>query len=369
MCAAKVPGMTESNPLTALLELFLPQWFFDPKYGTPLWVWIGLPILILAISVIVKFLGTFSLWLLERTGRVQKQWIVEAIREGRSPIQFGLGAVMFRAMKTLLPMSADLQVFLGYTEAAVMIFSVIWFLLNLTVAIAEKLRTFLDRSGRSHAKAVIPLARKVANSAIVLIGVMFFLQNMNVNVGAMLAGLGIGGLALALAGQKTVENLFGGIALVMDQPARVGDPCNYEGGTGVVEDVGLRSTRIRTPDRSVVTIPNSKLAEMKIESFAFRDQILLKSLVRLKYETTPEQMKLVLKGIRGLLAAHQDIAEGARATFNTFADTSLDIEIFGYIKSSDYNVFLAVREKVLLDVMDVVVSSGTAFSSPSRLSA
>jgi MscS family membrane protein len=163
-----------------------------------------------------------------------------------------------------------------------------------------------------------------------------------------------------------VENLFGGIALVMDQPARVGDPCNFEGGTGVVEDVGLRSTRIRTPDRSVVTIPNSKLAEMKIESFAFRDQILLKSLVRLKYETTPEQMRSVLEGIRGILSSHPDIAEGARATFNTFSDTSLDIEIFGYVKSSNYNVFLATREKVFLDIMDVVAASGTGFSSPAR---
>jgi MscS family membrane protein len=358
--------MTESNPLTAFLEQFLPHWFFSAKYGTPLWVWIALPVLILAISVIVRFLGSLSLWLLGRTGRVQKQWLVEAIREGRSPLQVALGALFFRAAKTMLPMAADLQVFLGYAEAAVIIFAVIWFLLNLTVAIAERLRTYLDRSGRSHAKAVIPLARKVANTAIVIIGVMFFLQNMNVNVGAMLAGLGIGGLALALAGQKTVENLFGGIALVMDQPARVGDPCNYEGGTGVVEDVGLRSTRIRTPDRSVVTIPNSKLAEMKIESFAFRDQILLKTLVRLKYETTPEQMKSVLEGIRGILSSHPDIAQGARATFNSFAETSLDIEIFGYIKSSDYSIFLAVRERVFLDIMDVVAASGSGFSSPTR---
>ncbi|GAA5115436.1 mechanosensitive ion channel family protein [Luteolibacter yonseiensis] len=358
--------MTESNPLTAFLEQFLPEWFFASKYGTPLWVWMSLPLLILTISVIVKLVGAVSLLLLRRTGRMQKQWLVESICEGRSPLQVALGVVIFRGAKTLLPMSAHLQVFLGYAEAAIIIFSAIWFLLNLTVAIAERLRVFLDRSGRSHAKAVIPLARKVANTAIVIIGIMFFLQNMNVNVGAMLAGLGIGGLALALAGQKTVENLFGGIALVMDQPARVGDPCNYEGGTGVVEDVGLRSTRIRTPDRSVVTIPNSKLAEMKIESFAFRDQILLKSLVRLRYETTPEQMKSVLEGIRGLLSAHPDIAENARATFNSFSDTSLDIEIFGYVKSSDYNVFLAVREKVFLDIMDVVVTSGTAFSSPAR---
>lgn len=358
--------MTDGNPLTAFLEQFLPGWFFSPTYGTPLWVWIALPVLILAISIIVKLAGTLAVWLLRRTGRVQKQWLVVAIREGQRPLQVALGAMIFRATKTLLPMAVDLKVTLGYAETAVMIFSVIWFLLNLTVAIAERLRVFLDLSGRSHAKAVIPLARKVANSAIVIIGVMFFLQNMNVNVGAMLAGLGIGGLALALAGQKTVENLFGGIALVMDQPVRVGDPCNYEGGTGVVEDVGLRSTRIRTPDRSVVTIPNSKLAEMKIESFAFRDQILLKSLVRLKYETTPEQMKSVLEGIRRLLSTHPDMVEGARATFNTFADSSLDIEIFGYVKSSNYNVFLAVREKLFLDIMDLVAASGTAFSSPSR---
>ncbi|RYD45730.1 MAG: mechanosensitive ion channel family protein, partial [Verrucomicrobiaceae bacterium] len=240
-----------------------------------------------------------------------------------------------------------------------------WMFLRLARLVCDQLAVSLDKAGKPHAKAVIPLLRKILLCMVFLMGFIFLLQNLNVNVGAMLAGLGIGGLALALAGQKTVENLFGGVSLVMDQPARVGDVCNFGGSSGTIEDVGLRSTRVRTADRTIVTIPNSKLAEMQIENISARDRILLKAIIGLDYETTPAEFRAVLKAARELLEKHPDIAPKSRVRFVAFTQTSLDVEIFGYVVTGDFNHFLEVREEIYLGLMDIVNELGGGFASPS----
>ncbi|MDB6080722.1 MAG: MscS mechanosensitive ion channel [Akkermansiaceae bacterium] len=212
---------------------------------------------------------------------------------------------------------------------------------------------------------MIPLLRKVAKSAIVLVGLMFLLQNLHVDVAAMLAGLGIGGLALALAGKNTVENLFGGVSLVMDQPARVGDTCKFGDSSGTIEDIGLRSTRIRTAERTIVTIPNSKLAEMQIENLAARDRILMKAVLSLRSETTPDQMRGVLRSIKELLDGRGDIVKNGRIRMVAITQTSLDLELFAYVATRDFNEFLRVREEVFLHIMEVIAENGTGFAAPS----
>lgn len=225
--------------------------------------------------------------------------------------------------------------------------------------------TKLDRTGRSHAKAAIPLMRKVAKGAIIIFGIVFLLQNLGINVGAILAGLGIGGLALALAGKQTVEDLFAGVTLVVDQPARVGDFCKFGASAGIIEDIGIRSTRIRTIDRTLLTIPNAKLCELPIENVTVRDRILLKAVLALRYETTPAQMRAILESMRALLEERSDIAPGSRVRFIEFTESALNLEVFAYVVTRDMNEFLKVREEIYLRIMDVVSESGSGFASPS----
>jgi MscS family membrane protein len=165
---------------------------------------------------------------------------------------------------------------------------------------------------------------------------------------------------------ETIENLFGGI-IISDKPINVGDFCRAGEFLGTVEDIGLRSTRIRTLDRTVVAIPNGQLATMSLENFSMRDRIWLHHTVGLRYETTADQLRYVLAEIRRLLYAHPKVeSESARTRFIRFAGSSLDVEIFAYVLTTDPRVFLAVQEDLLLRIMDIIEASGTSMAFPSQ---
>jgi MscS family membrane protein len=193
------------------------------------------------------------------------------------------------------------------------------------------------------------------------------LDSFGFDVTALLAGLGIGGLAVALALQKTLENLFGGATLIADRPVQVGDFCRFGDKVGTVEEIGLRSTRVRTLDRTVVTIPNADFSTMQLENFARRDRIWYHPTLGLRYETTPEQLRYVLVEIRKLFYSHPRVdPEPARVRFTGFGAYSLDLEVFAYVRVTDYGEYLEVAEDLNLRIMDVVTQAGTGFAFPSQ---
>jgi MscS family membrane protein len=179
--------------------------------------------------------------------------------------------------------------------------------------------------------------------------------------------LGVGGLAIALAAQPTVENLIGGLSLFADKSVRVGDFCRCGTDEGTVESIGIRSTWIRGNDRTLTTIPNAALSKMSVVNFGRRDQTLIQSVIGVRYETSPEQLRYLLAKIRELLMGHPRItSDSARARFMGFGASSLDIEVFAYVKTRDRSEFLGIREDVLLRIMDLVKESGTGFAFPSQ---
>jgi MscS family membrane protein len=183
----------------------------------------------------------------------------------------------------------------------------------------------------------------------------------------IIAGLGVGGLAIALAAQPTIENLIGGMNLFADKPVRVGDVCRYGDALGTVEAIGIRSTRIRGVDRTLTTIPNAVLAKMPIVNLTRRDRMLIQAVIGLRYETTPEQLRYVLVRIRELLLGHPPVhPDPARVRFVGFGSSSLDVEVFAYVMTSEWAEFLGVREDILLRIMDIVEQAGTAIAFPSQ---
>jgi MscS family membrane protein len=187
-------------------------------------------------------------------------------------------------------------------------------------------------------------------------------------MGKQLIGvLGVSVATPALAAQKSLENLFGGIMLIMDQPVHVGDFCRFGDQVGTVEDIGVRSTRIRTLERTLVTIPNAEFASLQIENFARRDRIFLSVRIGVRYETTPDQLRHLLIELKKMLLAHPKVdPDPARVRFANLGAYSLDLDIFAYVRTTDYNEFLAVREDLFLRMMDVVSASGTGFAFPSQ---
>jgi MscS family membrane protein len=189
-----------------------------------------------------------------------------------------------------------------------------------------------------------------------------------VPVAPLIASLGVGGLAIALAVRPTLENILGGFTLFADKPVRVGDFCLYGDKLGTVEEIGLRSTRIRSLERTVVTVPNAEFSQMQLENFTRRDQMLFRTTLALRYETTPEQLRYVLAKLRELLIAHPMVSpDPARVRFAGFGTYSLDIEIFAYVQSADYNAYMGVLEDLNLRIMDLVEEAGTGFAFPSQI--
>jgi MscS family membrane protein len=184
---------------------------------------------------------------------------------------------------------------------------------------------------------------------------------------SVIAGLGIGGLAVALAIRPTLENLIGGIILYVDQPARVGDFCTFGDKTGTIESIGVRSTKLRGLDRTVTSVPNAALADMQLVNFAKCDRMLIQATIGLRYETEPDQLRYVLARIREMLHAHPRIdSETIRVRFFEYGASSLDIQIRIYALTRDWNEFFAIREDVLLRINDIVREAGTGFAFPSQ---
>jgi MscS family membrane protein len=200
-----------------------------------------------------------------------------------------------------------------------------------------------------------------------LLAFVAILDGFGFSVTALIAGLGVGGIAVALAAQKTIENLFGGISLYGDRPVRVGDFCSFGDKIGTVEEIGIRSTRVRTLDRTLITIPNAEFSNLQLENYAKRDRMRLFAMIGVRYETTPEQLRYILVEIRKLLYAHERVTpDPARIRFVGFGAYSLDLEIFAYVDTSDWNEFLGVREDIYLRIMDIIEASGTGFAFPSQ---
>jgi MscS family membrane protein len=196
---------------------------------------------------------------------------------------------------------------------------------------------------------------------------LVILNSIGFNVGAALAGLGIGGLALGLGAQKTLENFFGGVSVLSDQAFSVGDTCKIGEYVGTVEDIGLRSTRIRTADRTVASIPNGYVAAANLENYTLRDKILFKQVIGLRYETSVDQLRYLLAEIRKLLYRHVCVeSPTARVRLVRFGLNSIDLEVFAYVLSTEYVEFLGIQEDLLLRILALVEGAGSGLAFPSQ---
>src|SRR5262245_26496311 len=239
-----------------------------------------------------------------------------------------------------------------------------WRLVSVTFAHA---RQFALRHGRADTRSLMLLGERVVKVLVVMIAVFSLLALAGLDPTTALAGVGIAGVAVALGAQKTIENLLGAIFLLTDRALAVGDYCRVADREGWIEDITLRSVRLRTPQQTLVSIPAGLLAQGSIENFTTRGKIPAQTILRLRYGTTAEQLQAVLTGIQRVLTEHPKVEnESARATLVEFGPQAVELELFAYITTSDMSTFLKVREHLLLRVAAVVESSGSAFAAPTE---
>jgi len=247
------------------------------------------------------------------------------------------------------------------------ILACVWLLIHGDAWCERHILGRLRPSASSGYASVLRLTRRVIDGLVLFAGLLFALHHFGINPTAALAGLGVGGIAVALAAQKTLENVVGGISLILDQAVRVGDTLKLSETVGTVEDVGLRSTRIRTLDRTLVSIPNGQIANMSLETLSARDRFWFHPLVSLRRETTAAQVRTIVAGIRNLLSdqSHVD-STSVRVRLLRFGAFSLDVDISSYIYARDWDHFLEIQEELLLRVMQIVQEAGAEIALPSQ---
>ena len=195
---------------------------------------------------------------------------------------------------------------------------------------------------------------------LLILAILIWLESLGFNAGAILAGMGIGGIAIALASKQSIENLIGTMTLYSAAPIKVGHLCNFGNMRGTVEEIGLRCTRIRTVDRSVIHVPNAKLAEMEIENISEREKIRFKTDIRLDYSTTAEQLKAITADIKTLLENHELVDESPlRVTFKGFGQFGLEINIFAYLGTTSLPKYQFAAEELQFGIMDIVAQHGS----------
>jgi len=242
-----------------------------------------------------------------------------------------------------------------------------WFALRLIDAVSRVITARMERRERRQAVSVVLLLRRAAKVVLLAVAFVAILDTLGLDVTTGIAALGIGGIALALGAQKTIENLVGSVSVIADRPIQVGDFCRVGDVLGTVEDIGMRSTRLRTNERTIVTIPNADFSSRQIENYSTRDRFLFNPTIGVEYGISAAKLREGVEVIERVLMEHEKVnSDGARARFKNFGPSSLDIEVFSYILESDFAASLVVRQELLLTIFERLEQAGLSIAFPTQ---
>ena len=349
------------------VETILPEFLVKSQLLTiPLFEWlavfVGMPFLYMVTGLLNRLIsvavGAFRRRLF-RTADIKNRRVLPP------PIRLLLLALSIYWLVSRVGLPLLARQFWFTTILVIVIVACTWLLMLVTKGVEHYLVSL--RPSLSGSAAVLRLIRRVTNGLLLLAALLFTLHHFGIDPTAALAGLGVGGIAVALAAQKTLENVIAGVSLIADQAVRVGDTLKLGDIVGTVEDVGLRSTRIRTLDRTLVSVPNGQIANMSLETLSARDEFWFHPIMGLRYETTPVQLRSVITDIRKLLTEHSSIVSSSvRVRFLRLSAFALEVEICAYVIARDWDSFISIQEELLFNVLNIVKETGTGIAYPSQ---
>jgi MscS family membrane protein len=332
------------------------------------WQWLALPVLLFIAWVAGVLLTRLTRAVLRRiTSRTATSWDDALLERIAGPLTLIWAmAVAYLALPSLRLQPDVLALLHRWFQAGLLV--VFFWTLARSVDVAREMlghSTWMRNRPTRH--SLLQLGARIGKVCLFCVAVVTLLSELGYPVASLVAGLGIGGLAVALAAQKTLENLFGAVAIGADQPFREGDFVRAGDVLGTVEAIGLRSTRFRTLERTLITIPNGKLAEMRLESFSARDRLRFFCVLRLVYGTSSAQLQAVLEGCERVLRAQPKLwPEGVSLRLAELAESSLNVEVSAMFQTSDADEFAILREKILMEFINAVNQAGSAFAFPTR---
>ncbi len=364
---SRIDGWYLALPDRWFMERLPPVLLGVGPFGLMWWQWLALPVFALLSALAGRVLGWLSRKVLMRIAtHTTAEWDNALVLRSRGPLALMWTiAVAYVALPrlALLPPAQELAHALLKSGVVVALF---WSVLR-SIDLASDIISTNAAVQSPTARSVLPVAARFAKVAVIAMLVIAVLSNFGLPVASLLAGLGVGGIALALAAQKTVENLFGAVSLGVDRVFRIGDFVKVGDILGNVESIGLRSTRIRTLDRTLITLPNGGLADSKVESMAARDRIRLYAVLSFEYGTTEASMRQVLSEIADHL--HKDVRvfpDSVLVKLKELAAYSLNVEVAAALMTQDFAVFQAWRQETLLTIMGIVERAGVRFAFPTQ---
>ncbi len=338
--------------------------------GVPLWQWLvlalGVLLSILVAAAVRKLAAPVLRRMFRSIAEEQDEYLLDRLT---GPLRGLLALLVLEGTISVLRLPFFARQFWYYGGGAVAIILSGWLFVRVVHVSGRLFGRRLEKRGGADATAVIRLCERTLTVITLGVVVVKLLQlvNMVKDVSTLVAGLGVGGIAIAFAAQKTLENLFGGVSIIFDRTIRVGDTCRIGTQTGTVEDIGLRSTSLRTDANTVLTVPNGQLSAMNVENFGMRRKIYFYHVVGIRCETTAEQVRKVLDALRKLLTEEVMVEPAtSRVRLIRLGASSLDLEIVAYIVTTDGGKFLEVQEGLLLRIMDTIEACGTATAFPSQ---
>lgn len=339
-----------------------PAWPKQTFAGQALWQWLALILLILLYLVA---LGLFARW---RSKRRQ----TEDTHSARgwagviAPTVVIVAANLFRNLcETDVNITGPLMQTIATASSACVWAASAWLTYQALQLIYDRVLQRAPLTSGGLDSSLLRTGYRVISFAISILIVGYGATRIGIPIYGVVAGLGVGGLAIALAAQPTIENLIGGIILYADRIVRIGDFCQFDDLAGTVEEIGIRSTRIRALDRTLITIANADLAKRKITNFSQRDVFLFRHKIGLTYETKGETIPALLAAIRDRLEAHPAVlSQPLRVRLVEYGDFSINIDVYANISAFDMSAFLAVQEELLIDIRAIIDAHGSDLALP-----
>lgn len=363
-----VPEMFESLTYPEI-EKQIPQTLVSHRLlFMPLWQWIAIVVFLPVALLGGRLITMLLVFLINRAQKARSKPLLAPQKFFQvDPITLTIAIVSHYIFVGYIGTSLLYRLYYRHIVWIFLAFDFYWILTRITRAISSRIGVSLTKRGMLAERSIVSLVRRFTEVSIFLLVSLLVLKNLGVDVSTALAGIGIGSLALGLGAQKTFENLFGGVSVLFDKVIQIGDTCRINNQTGVVEDIGLRSTRLRTGERTLLSIPNGTMATAVIENLRFRDKFLCQQTIRLRYDLSPDHVRYVLGQIQNLLREDPKVEDSsARVRFLRFAEYALEVELYCYILEPEYTQYLATQEQLLLKIMDAIEKAGAVVALPTQ---
>jgi MscS family membrane protein len=335
-----------------------------PFLGLQLWQWAFLFLIAFTVAALSFPFVRLSSWLIRRKEGFALGGVIARFING--PVHVLLVVFITRAFKDAIHPSLEaMAVFKANTITSIVI---VWAIIRLTHLLNDYWSLELQQRNREHATVLLRHVLTTFNIFVVIIAVLVWLDNIGFSVTTILAGLGIGGIAIALATQKTIEHFIGAVTLYLAAPVKVGDFCRFGDNIGTVEEIGLRSTQVRTLEQTIISVPTGDFAGMQLENFAGRQRFRFAPRIRLRVDTSADQIRFILLELQKLLHAHAKVNDSPlRVRFVGFGVDALNIDIHSYIETTEYDEYLAIAEDLNLRIMGIINASGTEIAIPTSI--